>query len=211
MPMDKKEALSIVFSCAQSYKDNLINRCLLFISVDKHKTIHVLEVTFDTSNFLHLTGFKIDTSQISPAQFFDLCCNKRLSVNDFEFSSDGTTELKMEALPILINKSLSANMIANYGGNRPKLYTEKLAGSVKASMGFIKDRKTGKYVPNTVLSGDIRDSAHSTSRIIATYRKQKNEITYTELVHKVSKGIDWSKIIIPEPYSYLNESINTNI
>lgn len=189
MPMDKKDALSIVFSCAQLYKNNLINRCLLFVSMDKYKTIQVLEVTFDTSNFLHLTGFKINTRQISPAQFFNLCYNKRLSEDNFEFSSDGTTELKMKALPILVKSNLAENMIADYGGNRPKLYTEKLAGSVKASMGFIKDSKTEKYVPNTVLCGDIRKESHSISRIIATYRKRKNEITYTHIQNSCTKLI----------------------
>ena len=37
--MTKKEALSIVFSCAPLYKENLVYRSLLFITTDKHKNV----------------------------------------------------------------------------------------------------------------------------------------------------------------------------
>ena len=57
--MTKKEALSIVFACAPLYKENLVDKSLLFITTDKHKSVHCLEVTFDISNFLHMTGFKL--------------------------------------------------------------------------------------------------------------------------------------------------------
>ena len=55
--MTKKEALQIVFSCAASYKENLAGRSLLFVTTDKHKTVRCLDVTFDGSNFLHMTGY----------------------------------------------------------------------------------------------------------------------------------------------------------
>jgi|GEM_PF-5534167 hypothetical protein len=38
--MTKKEALSIVFSCAPLYKENLVDKSLLFITTDKHKSVH---------------------------------------------------------------------------------------------------------------------------------------------------------------------------
>ena len=60
--MTKKEALQIVFSCAASYKENLAGRSLLFVTTDKHKTVRCLEVSFDGSNFLHMTGFKLNKS-----------------------------------------------------------------------------------------------------------------------------------------------------
>ncbi len=56
--MTKKDAMAIVFSCATKYKENLVGHSLLFLCQDKHKRIYFLEVTFDISNFLHLTGFK---------------------------------------------------------------------------------------------------------------------------------------------------------
>ena len=62
--MTKKEALQIVFSCAASYKENLAGRSLLFVTTDKHKTVRCLEVSFDGSNFLHMTGFKLNKKEI---------------------------------------------------------------------------------------------------------------------------------------------------
>lgn len=97
--MTKKEALQIVFSCAASYKENLAGRSLLFVTTDKHKTVRCLEVTFDGSNFLHMTGFKLNKKEISANNFFSMCCDKRLSESDFEFAADGTTEIKCAFFP----------------------------------------------------------------------------------------------------------------
>ena len=96
--MTKKEALSIVFACAPLYKENLVDKSLLFITTDKHKSVHCLEVTFDISNFLHMTGFKLRKPSINARHFFNLCYDKRLTEADFEFSADGTTEMKMRVL-----------------------------------------------------------------------------------------------------------------
>lgn len=76
--MTKKEALSIVFVCAPLYKENLVDKSLLFITTDKHKSVHCLEVTFDISNFLHMTGFKLRKPGINARHFFNLCYDKRL-------------------------------------------------------------------------------------------------------------------------------------
>ena len=111
--MTKKEALSIVFSCAPLYKENLVDRSLLFITTDKHKNVHCLEVTFDIGNFLHMTGFKLRKPGINARHFFNLCYDKRLTEADFEFSTDGTTEMKMRVLPSLMKKNLSAKMLGD--------------------------------------------------------------------------------------------------
>ena len=102
--MTKKEALSIVFACAPLYKENLVDKSLLFITTDKHKSVHCLEVTFDISNFLHMTGFKLRKPSINARHFFNLCYDKRLTEADFEFSADGTTEMKMRVLPSLMKR-----------------------------------------------------------------------------------------------------------
>lgn len=102
--MTKKEALRIVFSCAPLYKENLVNQSLLFVTTNKHKEVHCLEVTFDTSNFLHMTGFKLRKPGINARHFFNLCYDKRLTESDFDFASDGTTEMKMRVLPSLMKK-----------------------------------------------------------------------------------------------------------
>lgn len=154
--------MAVVFSCAADYKENLVDRSLLFLCQNKHKQTYCLEVTFDISNFQHLTGFKTEKSvpaeaedsqdggnenkavvkKMNAAHFFDLCISKRLTKDDFEFASDGTTPLKMKILPSAVKKNLSANMVGDYNGHQPKLYTERIAGNVKGRVGFV-DQPTG--------------------------------------------------------------------
>lgn len=221
--MTKKEALAVVFSCADEYKENLVDHSLLFLCQDKHKNTYCVEVTFDISNFQHLTGFKTvrmdsessehDSSdenaaqktgkkKITAAHFFELCIDRRLSENDFEFAEDGTTPLKMKVLPSVVKKSLSANMIGFYNGLQPRLYTERIAGSVKACVGFVKDEDDGRYVPNTVLEGDIRQKVTRPDRILVTYRKKSDTVEYSEIVY-AAKKVDWKTIKVPKEYPYL--------
>lgn len=60
-------------------------------------------------------------------------------MDDFWFSGDGTTTLKLQVLPFVLAKNLNANSFGNFGGNSIRLYTEKLAGGVKGRIGFVKD------------------------------------------------------------------------
>ena len=90
-------------------------------------------------------------TSIPAVRFYEKCLDHRLTESDFELSDKGTTELKLDVLPLLISKNLSANMIGDFSSTHPKLYTEKVAGGKKAYIGFIFDTMSQKYVPNTVI------------------------------------------------------------
>ncbi|HIT34859.1 MAG TPA: hypothetical protein IAC31_09610 [Candidatus Faecousia intestinigallinarum] len=207
----KAQAVSIVVACAEQYRENLANKNFLFICQDKHKRISAIEFSFDASNFLHLTGLKVkkhkynenDTDDaISAKDFYEKCLAHRLSVNDFEFARDGTTQLKLEVLPRLISRNLSATMIGDYNSRNPKLVTDKLAGSTAACMGFVPTGPSKRYVPNTVLKVDIRDYISNQVRVIAVYRKPMDAEQYDEATY-FAKKIDWETVEYPEKYSYL--------
>ena len=198
----KEQALQIIIECAKKYKENLLNRQLLFICSDKNNNISSLEVSFDASNFLHLTGVKV--TDIAPLDFFTRCINSRLSIDDFEMADDSTTDLKLAVLPSLMTSNLSANSIGDYSGNRANLYTEKLAGSIKACMGFVTTNPSGRYVPNTVLNIDMRNYIKNPLRILAAYRKMKTDELYSELVYKAKK-IALSEITFPDKFSYIQK------
>ena len=76
---------------------------------------------------------------MSAEQFFENCLDGRLSMDDFWFSEDGTTTLKLQVLTFVLAKNLNANSFGDFGGNSIRLYTEKLAGRVKGCIGFVKD------------------------------------------------------------------------
>lgn len=82
MAISPKEALSIIFKAAQSYQKNLIDQSLLFLCMDKHKRTYYIEVTFDASNFKHLTGVQ---TKLSALHFYEMCIDQRLSTGDFQY------------------------------------------------------------------------------------------------------------------------------
>lgn len=203
----KEEAIAIVVKCAEQYRDNLVKKNLLFICQDKHKEIHTIEFSFDASNFLHLTGLKIKKRKgqdkpISAKAFYERCLAHKLSSDDFEFAQDGTTQLKLDILPRLISKNLSATMIGDYNSRNPKLVTDKLAGNTLACMGFVSTKPSGRFVPNTVLRMDIRNYVRNQSRVIAVYRKPTDSKKYEEITY-LAKKVDWENIIFPDEYNYL--------
>ncbi len=76
------------------------------------KQVSVVEVSFDKSNFQHLTGCITEASGISALDFYDRCMEWRLSVDDFEVEQGGTTQMKMNVLPMM-TKNLAANNIGD--------------------------------------------------------------------------------------------------
>lgn len=174
---------------------NLLGTCLLFVATDKDKNFEFFTASFRAGNFQHLTG--VNTENIAARDFFHRCLEKRISPNDIKFNEDGTTALKLEVLPRLMSKNLSANMLADYSGNNLKLYTEKIVGTVNACMGFVKDTKSGFYVPNTVLRQDMRDISSSVKRIVATFQKLNSDENYSTIVY-TAKNFNISDIIFPE-------------
>lgn len=204
--MDKKEALGIIFRCADLYERNLCNRMLLIISCNNSgNRIHATEIQFDRTNFMHLTGVKFEnTERIPPDSFYVLCLSRRLRTEQFDLAPDGTTVSKLRILPAMLGKSnLGANMIGDYYDQKPKLITDKLAGNVRGCIGVVYDVDRESYFPNTVLNLDMRHSVRNQQRIIATYRKGKGESKYTELVYRANK-FDLSTVKYPEPFQYLN-------
>lgn len=151
---------------AKKYRDELEGKTLLFICMDKQSPISVFEFAFFKRNYLHLTGLKIrKNGNMGPEErtsaavdFYEKCLAHKLSPSDFEFAEDGTTPLKLDVLPSVLNKNLSAKMIGNADMLRPRLQTERLAGNVTACIGFVRDSAGGLYVPNTVLKDDLRNN-----------------------------------------------------
>ena len=210
----KKDAIRIVSVCAKQYQEHLANRSLLFLCVDKHGKTTAIEFTFDSSNFLHLTGLKLtnrkrhgsgesgSAQEISASDFYEKCLNHKLREDDFYFAKDGTTELKLDVLPSILTKNLAAKMIGDFHSDKPKLLTEKLAGGQTACMGFVKNSASDRFVPNTVIKDDIRKHTLKPLRVIACYRKRRSDTQYSEITY-LAKGMDWDTIEYPAEYTYL--------
>ncbi|MBM6823528.1 PBECR4 domain-containing protein [Veillonella magna] len=210
--IDKRKALEILFTSAENYQNNLNERNLLFVHINKRKQVGFIETKFSASNFQHLTGVVTDKNIISPSRFYELCLNKKLKISEFEFRKDGTTELKLRAMPEIFSKNISGKMLGDFDAFKVKLQTEKLVGGIRAAIGFVKEQGLNQnikkdkivYVPNTLLTADIRDLVTNTVQIIETYSKRTRNEYYTEQVYRTnSKTVDWGKVKQNEIYKNL--------
>lgn len=212
--LTKFDAASIAINCAFQYKQELNNKNLLFLCLDKHKNPVFYEFSFREKNYMHLTGLipikfvknNNTVHKLTAIEFYNMCLSRSLREDQFKFKEDGTTPLKLKILPQMLTGNLSANMIGNYDQYTPLLQTDKLVGKMNGIMGFQIDEDEGVFLPNTILNADIRDLSRSTNRIIATFRKDKNAEKYEELTY-TAKNIEWDKVKsrLPKEYVYLKK------
>ena len=183
--MRKTEALRIIHNCALSYKQNLAHKNLLFVTTQDTKTT-CFETAFLPRNFLHLVGA---STKLGSTEFYSMAIRGRLGEQDFGFMTDGTTEMKLNVLPQLMNIHISARMAGDYDFSKSLLVTDKLAGTVTAAMGFRKTGDKGIYVPNSALNTDLRlISIKPVQRIAAIFQKSKLDKKYTILTY-IAKGL----------------------
>ncbi|MCM1192882.1 MAG: PBECR4 domain-containing protein [Acetatifactor muris] len=203
--MNKKQAVSIISKCAKTYKKQLDGYQILFIHRDADNHSEYTEVQFRSHNFLHFTGVAL-RSGLNATDFYRFALNSRLSENDFSFKDNHTTELKLQILDTIMNIDTRARMIGNYAGTHLELYTEKVTGTTTACLGLI--QKNNCYIPNSVLSEDIRNIIPKPpGKIYAIFKKRIGNPLYTQLTYK-SKSLSITKKCLPkELLSQINVSL----
>lgn len=200
--MKKELAIENLIKFASLYSQNLIGKKLLFIYYD-FPAIDFIEAVFPMSNFRHLTGIQ---TQMSSSSFFLACMNNKLSPDDFDFSLDGTTELKFQVFEKIVNINTTARYLGEFKGHRPWLMTEKLVGDHTCCLGVKKDDKY--YVPNTVLNTNIINEVYLPAKeILATCRTKLESDQYDELCYQKPK----TKLIDLNLTENLIEIINPNL
>lgn len=147
---------------------------------------------FLANNFKHLTGIKCKKTK-SSIEFYKQCLNNKLSYKDIEVKLNGTTRLKLEILPQLVNIGRNAKLVANYDNSKINLYTEKIIGNVRCCIGFIKKEKY--YLPNTIIKQDIREIAekNTINRIVVILEKNIKDKKYKSITY-IKDGINMYNI-----------------
>lgn len=200
---EKKAAIRIITSAARDYKNLLEGNNYIFIYKNRQKNcIEYFEAAFLARNFQHLTGLDyIDSSGssiINALDFYRKCLNRQLKESEIRFKSDGTTSLKLTALPMIINFLKSSKMTALYNGIRPKLAIERIAGTTNFCLGFKYD-KCGYYVPSSALLEDIRDLTTEAYQILAILSKPaSNKFPIYKDIRYVAKGVTLDKLTMPD-------------
>lgn len=206
--MNKYDILNKLFLCSSIYNNDLDNNNVLFV-FGKTNMVHTFEAVFFGQNFLHLTGVEpADNLFPSSYEFYRACVNKKLTIYDFNVPKKDLCEKKLEILPQLIKIHKTAKIVGEYNFTKTRLYTEKLAGSVTACMGFVREDKC--FVPNTVLKEDIRDITNKPQqKMLAIFRKNINDVKYTELTY-IAKGIYVDELLYDKSLSDLIDVNNLN-
>lgn len=192
--MQKSDAIRIITGCAKDY-NTYLNNCNLLFVFGVPENPEYFESVFLPRTFMHLTGVVPAKGKIhGSVDFYKRAVRQKLSANDFEFAANGTTEMKLQILPNLMQIYRYAKMIGEYDGSKSRLFTEKLAGGTVACLGFARDGNF--YYPNTALREDIRDvSLAKPQRILMILRKPIRQQFYSEICY-MAKGTDIAKVAI---------------
>lgn len=174
--LNKKDVLKTIISSAKLYKKNLENKNLLIVSRRKSQPFKFWELKFEKKQFKHLIG--IDTT-LSSTHFYKKALSGKLSVNDFELRTDGTTELKLLVLPSLMDFKDHVRMIGEFEDCSPKLFTEVLAGNIQGALGFVHDNKD-ELVPNTCLKCNTNHRADA-ERIVLILSRNLSDTDYSNI------------------------------
>lgn len=179
--MTKNQIISIVHACACAYDANLRNTQVMFVYLDANNNTCFAEVRFRSHHFLHFTGLTLRKG-LSANQFYNRILHGKLNPNDFSVSNPFLVQRKLKILPSIVNIDHNARMIGDYVGPHLELYTEKVAGTTSACLGFI--LKNDIYIPNTILNEDIRNiSQHPPGKIFAIFKRTSTEHYYTKLTY----------------------------
>lgn len=207
MTYTKKQAIQTVVKCAHEYKTKLANTRLLIIYRDKEDNIiKSLEIVFRPSNFQHLTGLLLldknnNIKENCSIEFYHKCTKKpSLKESEILFKEDGTTPLKLYALPYLIDISKITKICGNYNHTKPNLEADAVVGSINFLLGISKtnSKNTNEYFPRTAMLEDIRKVTENPSQVLAIFQKVlKSQDKYTTIKY-VAKGLNLNNINFPE-------------
>lgn len=159
-----------------------------------------MEVVFHERNYQHLTGLELidkngDVLHNQSMNFYRKCIENKLSVDELRFKPDGTTQLKLEALPVLMDITKITKITGDYNNVRPYLFVDKVIGGVNFCLGLSRDDTV--YVPSSALLEDIKRLTESPSQVLAILEKDVDADIYSIIKH-VAKGLNLSNITLPQ-------------
>lgn len=109
--------------------------------------------------------------------FYRKCVENKLSTDEFQFKRDGTTQLKLEALPTLLG------------------ITKIIIGGVNFCLGL--SQEDNVYVPSSALLEDIKKLTDAPSQVLAILEKDFDTDIYFTVKH-VAKGVNFKEVNLPQ-------------
>lgn len=201
MKFTKEDARRMVLNCAKQYQQKLLNKKLIIIYRERQdKIIRYIEVVFYERNYQHLTGLELidgngNVLRNQSLNFYRKCIENKLGLEEFRFKQDGTTHLKLAALPVLMDVTRITKITGHYNNVRPYLLVDKVMGGVNFCLGLSKEGNV--YVPSSALLEDIKKLTDAPSQVLAILEKDIDTDIYSTVKH-VAKGLNLNNIVLPE-------------
>lgn len=201
------EARRIAINCASSYKSSLEDKQFIIIYRDKDTNmIKHIEVVFLARNYQHLTGLNMidEAGKLLDHHsefFYKKCVEKKLSCDEIVMRMDGTTQLKLEALPAITKFTSITKIVGDSNNNQPYLYVEKVVGGVNLCLGLRMDEKIHKYVPVSALKKDIKTLTNAPSQVLAIFERDYGDNKVYSKIRHVAKGLNLGTIKFPTEVS----------
>ncbi len=201
MKFTKEDARRRVLNCAKQYQQKLLNKKLIVIYRErKDNAIRYIEVAFYERNYQHLTGIELldedgNVLHHQALNFYRKCIENKLGINEIQFKADGTSHLKLQALPVLMDVTKITKITGDYNNVRPYLFVNKVMGGVNFCLGLT--RENTEYVPSSALLEDIKKVTDAPSQVLAIFEKDAKSEVY-ETVKHVAKGLNLNHIQLPD-------------
>lgn len=204
MKFTKEDARRRVLNCAKQYQQKLLNKMLIIIYRERQDNIiRYIEVVFYERNYQHLTGLELidrngNVLHNQSMNFYRKCIENKLGLEEIQFRQDGTTHLKLSALPVLMDVTKITKITGDYNNVRPYLFVDKVIGGVNFCLGL--SREEHIYVPSSALLADIKSLTNAPSQVLAILEKSMDTELYSTVKH-VAKGLNLNNIILPKEIS----------
>lgn len=201
MKFTKEDARRNVLNCAKQYQKKLLNKNFLIIYRERRDSvIRYIEVVFYERNYQHLTGLELidrkgNVLRNQSVNFYRKCIENKLGIEEFRFKVDGTTHLKLAALPVLMDITKITKITGDYNYMRPYLLVDKVVGGVNFCLGLSKEDDI--YVPSSALLEDIKKLTDAPSQVLAILEKETLEEIYIVVKH-VAKGVNLNRLVLPD-------------
>ena len=179
----KNEIIKRICESAIRYKENLLNKNVIFIFENKKsQNIDFIEAAFYDTYYLHLTGMKYYKNART---FFRDCLNNKISPHNIKMRKAPFTQLKLQVLENAMAINKSAKRIGNFNNNKVNITIEKVIGNTYYCIGFSnldsKNKKLKYYYPKTLLQENLKNNIIDDNKIIAILSKNKNQKLYNKI------------------------------
>ena len=198
--------MGAILKAAQCYRDNLLNRNILLIGVNRDGAVRAVQLRFLMRHFKHLTGVRTRPKSLA-TDFFSRAIEGRLPEDEIMPDQSGFAELKLKAAGYMFKPDLAVTAFGEPSGARLHVEVDVFAGNSCASLGFIEDHDW--FDPVTILSSPIGDETlkQRRYRIVAAFSKGVGEGRYgVPCKVALKEGDSWERIVaqLPQSLSYLS-------